>query len=100
MTIARHWRGVVRPGAADAYLEHLRGETFPALQQLGGFLSASVLRRHVPLGIEFLVITNWESIAAIREFAGTDVEAAVVPQVVRDLMVEFDTRARHYEVQP
>ena len=98
MAIARHWRGIVRAEAAGEYLEHLRGETFPALSQLRGFLSASIQRRDVPLGVEFLVITNWESIEAIRAFAGSDVEQAVVPQVARHLMVEFETHARHYEV--
>jgi heme-degrading monooxygenase HmoA len=65
---------------------------------LRGFLSGSILRRNVPLGVEFLVVTNWESLEAIRAFAGNDVETAVVPQAVRGLMVEFDTHARHYEV--
>ena len=84
--IARHWRGIARAAAADAYLDHLRDETFPAL------------RRDVPLGVEFLIVTNWESLEAIRAFAGEDVETAVVPPVVHGLMAEFDTHARHYEV--
>ena len=80
--IARHWRGIARAAAADAYLDHLRDETFPALRRLHGFLSASILRRDVPLGVEFLIVTNWESLEAIRAFAGEDVETAVVPPVV------------------
>ena len=96
--IARHWRGIARATAADAYIEHLRVETFPALTQLPGFLSASILRRAVPLGVEFLIVTYWESLERIGAFAGPDLEAAVVPEVVQGMMVEFDTRARHYEV--
>jgi heme-degrading monooxygenase HmoA len=96
--IARHWRGVARRERAEAYIEHLRAETFPALARLPGFLSASILRRRVPEGEEFLVITNWESLAAIRAFAGEDVEGAVVPDTVQEMMVSFDRTARHYEV--
>ena len=96
--IARHWRGVAQPAAADAYVAHLRDETFPALTRRPGFLSASILRRDVPLGVEFLIVTNWESLDAIRGFAGEDVETAVVPALVQSMMVEFDRRARHYDV--
>jgi len=52
----------------------------------------------VPLGVEFLIVSYWESLERISAFAGPDLEAAVVPAVVQGMMVEFDTRARHYEV--
>ena len=41
-TIARHWRGLARADQADAYVQHLRSETFPAIQALPGFLDAQV----------------------------------------------------------
>jgi heme-degrading monooxygenase HmoA len=96
--IARHWRGLARPDRAEAYIAHLRAETFPALARLDGFLSASILRRPVAAGVEFLIVTNWESIQAIRAFAGPDVERAVVPDYVQQMMVDFDRESRHYEV--
>lgn len=96
--IARHWRGIARTEVADAYTDHLRTETFPALARIDGCLNASILRRVVPAGVEFLVVTNWASLDAIRAFAGADVETAVVPDTVRAMMVEFDRTARHYEV--
>lgn len=96
--ISRHWRGLAKAEHADAYVEHLQTETFPQLRKLNGFISASILRRPVPEGVEFLIVTNWTSIDEIRAFAGNDVETAVVPQSVQDLMVEFDRTARHFEV--
>jgi heme-degrading monooxygenase HmoA len=96
--IARHWRGLAKRECADAYVEHLHSETLPQLVQLAGFHDASILRRDVPQGVEFLVVTVWKSIAAIRSFAGDDVESAVVPAKVQAMMIEFDRRARHYEV--
>jgi heme-degrading monooxygenase HmoA len=96
--ISRQWRGLAKAGLADAYVEHLQTETFPTICKLPGFISASILRRPVAEGVEFLVVTNWASIAAIHAFAGTNVEAAVVPQKVRDMMLEYDRVVRHYEV--
>ena len=56
------------------------------------------MKRDTPRGVEFLIVTNWESIRAIEQFAGRDYEIAVVPERVQNMMVEYDRRARHYEV--
>jgi heme-degrading monooxygenase HmoA len=97
-TICRQWRGVVKPGRADEYLSHLRRETLPALAQLDGFLTFSVMRRDVEDGTEFQVMTLWSSLAAIEAFAGTDVTRAVVPPAAQALLVRYDDRATHYEI--
>ena len=60
--ISRQWWGLAKPAFADAYVEHLHTETFPAIRKLPGFITASILRRSVPEGVEFLVITHWASI--------------------------------------
>jgi heme-degrading monooxygenase HmoA len=98
--ISRHWRGLAKSSHADEYVEHLRTETFPQLAKIPGFIGASILRRSLQPGVEFLIVTNWESIAAIEQFAGRDAEAAVVPEKVQEMMIECDRRARHYEVVP
>jgi heme-degrading monooxygenase HmoA len=96
--ISRQWRGLSKPECADAYVAHLRTETFPALRTIPGFSSATILRRRTHAGVEFLIVTQWTSIDAIREFAGAEAEAAVVPQEVQDMMIEYDRSVRHYEV--
>jgi heme-degrading monooxygenase HmoA len=96
--ISRHWNGVTRPGRADAYVDHLRRETFPGLAKIPGFVQASVLRREVDSGTEFQVVTVWESLEAIQAFAGEDLEVAVVPDAVQELMVSYDRRVTHYEI--
>ena len=96
--IARHWRGLAHPAHADAYVRHLHSATLPALAQIPGFISASILRRTLPQGVEFVVVTNWESMAAIERFSGRDTEVAVVPAEVQSMMLDYDRRARHYEV--
>jgi heme-degrading monooxygenase HmoA len=96
--ISRQWRGLCRRERADDYIEHLRTETFPALGDIPGFVSASILRRAVPAGVEFLIVTQWQSLAAIHAFAGSKAETAVVPAKVQEMMIEYDREARHYEV--
>lgn len=96
--ISRHWAGIAKAHCAEAYVEHLSNDTFPALRKLPGFIDASVLRRSVPAGVEFLIVTNWQSIDAIRAFAGDQVDVAVVPPNVRDMMVDYDRHVRHYDV--
>jgi heme-degrading monooxygenase HmoA len=94
--ISRHWRAIAKPDQVDRYLEHLTSQTFPALQRIAGFTSAVVLRRDIAEGTELVVITEWTSMTAIEEFAGPDPELAVVPEVVTQMMVEYDARVRHY----
>ena len=96
--ISRQWRGLAKADVAEAYVEHLRMETFPAIRKLPGFVSASILRRTVPDGVEFLIVTQWASLESIRGFAGANPEVAVVPEKVREMMIEFDQLVRHYEV--
>ncbi len=96
--ISRQWRGLAKRAYAETYVEHLRAETFPSIRRLAGFKGASILRRDLPDGVEFLIITQWASLDSIRVFAGPDVETAVVPQKVHDMMIEYDQVVRHYEV--
>lgn len=96
--ISRQWRGLAKPAFADAYVEHLRAETFPALRKLAGFDGASILRRTLREGVEFVIVTKWQSLDAIRAFAGPNAETAVVPDNVHAMMVDYDRVVRHYEV--
>jgi heme-degrading monooxygenase HmoA len=96
--ICRYWRGLVRLDGPDAYVEHLRRHTFPHLARIPGFRGASLMKRELPDGVEFVVQTQWDSLDAIEAFAGEDAEVAVVPEEARRLMVEYDARACHYEV--
>jgi heme-degrading monooxygenase HmoA len=96
--ISRQWRGLAKASAAPAYIKHLRDETFPALRNLPGFVDASILTRSHARGIEFLIVTQWRSVEDIASFAGSDLEAAVVPAKVAEMMVEYQRHAEHFEV--
>jgi heme-degrading monooxygenase HmoA len=96
--IARHWRGLARPSEAQKYVQHLRTATFPALRNIPGFVDASILSRQIGDGVEFLIVTRWQSLQAIAAFAGADPEVAVVPDEVVAMMIDYDQRAKHFEV--
>ena len=96
--ISRQWRGLAHANEAQNYVRHLRTETFPAIRCLPGFVSASILSRRLGSGIEFLIVTQWDSQQAVARFAGPDLEAAVVPAEVAAMMIEFDSRAKHFDV--
>lgn len=96
--ISRQWRGLARTSSAESYVNHLQLETFPAIAQLPGFIAASILRRALPEGIEFLIVTQWDSLESIQAFAGTNVGHAVVPEKVQEMMVDYDQAVRHYEI--
>jgi heme-degrading monooxygenase HmoA len=96
--IARTWHGTTDSGHADAYVRHLREHTFPALAAIPGHCGGYVLRRPSGNSVEFTVITLWDSLNAIRHFAGEDLDAAVVPAAAAALLASYDTRAAHWEV--
>jgi heme-degrading monooxygenase HmoA len=96
--ISRQWRGIAKSADAQRYINHLEEDTFPTLANIEGFVSASILQRTVPIGEEFLIVTVWESIDAIKQFAGEDPEVAVVPAVVQAMMVEYEKVVRHYSI--
>lgn len=97
--ISRHWTGVAKPGRAADYIDHLESETLPTLNRIPGFVSGTILHRAVDEGTEFLIVTVWESLAPIQAFVGdADLEAAVVPEAVKAMMVRYDPQVVHYEI--
>jgi heme-degrading monooxygenase HmoA len=96
--ISRTWHGVARVESARDYIHHLQHDTFPQLSHIPGFVTASILRRPVEAGVEFLIVTTWQSMDSIRQFAGETTEVAVVSAAVQAMMVEYDKIVTHYEV--
>jgi heme-degrading monooxygenase HmoA len=96
--IIREWRGRARHSQADAYPKHFRERVISELRHVRGFIGAQLGRRAVDGQLEFLVLTQWQSMDAIRAFAGADVGKAVVEPSAAAALVEFDDRVRHYEV--
>jgi heme-degrading monooxygenase HmoA len=96
--IARLWSAQTTPARSPAYLDHFRQSVQPELRKISGFAGATVLIRSVPVGIEILVTTFWQSLEAIDAFAGPNRETAVVAPEAAALLTYFDRRVRHYEL--
>jgi heme-degrading monooxygenase HmoA len=96
--IARVWSARTTRAQAPTYVEHLQSQVLPAIRRVDGYGGAMLLERPVPDGVEIIVLTFWRSLKAIRGFAGTDLEGAVVAPEAAALLTQFDKRVRHYEV--
>ena len=96
--IARVWRGWARPATADAYEHHYRTEVAEVLAGVPGFVDARLLRRPVGDEVEFVSITTFEGLDAVRAFAGPEPERAVVAEEARRALSRFDTEVVHYDV--
>ena len=100
--IGRVWHGWTSRENAAAYEELLRSEILPAIEGRGirGLTGEQLMKRDVREEVEFVTILWFESMEAVREFAGQDYEAAVVPAKARRLLERFDARSQHYETVP
>jgi heme-degrading monooxygenase HmoA len=96
--IARVWKAYVVPEKVHLYLEHLENSIFPELDQIGGFRGAQVLRRTQDGDVEITVMTLWESMDAIHQFAGENAELAVVAPAAQAVLRAYDATVTHYEV--
>ena len=99
--ISRIWHGWTTPANADAYEALLKSEIFTGIQgrQIAGFRGIQLLRRSLGAEVEFVTVMGFDSLEAVRTFAGEDYEAAVVPPKARALLARFDARSQHYEVE-
>ncbi len=99
--ISRVWHGWTIPANADDYEELLKSEIFGGIQnrQIAGYRGIQLFRRSLDTEIEFVTIMWFDSLDAVRAFAGQDYEIAVVPPKARTLLSRFDARSQHYEVK-
>jgi hypothetical protein len=99
--IGRIWHGWTAPENADAYESLLRHEIFQGIEnrQIAGFQGIQLFRRSLGAEVEFVTIMWFDSLEAVRTFAGDDYEVAVVPPKARALLARFDERSQHYEVR-
>jgi len=97
--ISRIWHGWTRRADADAYEAMLRAEVLPGIGRVRGYRGAHLLRRDDGAEVEFVTITLFDDLDAVRAFAGEDHERAVVPPAARAILSRFDARSAHYEVR-
>ncbi len=96
--IIREWRARASLAQAEAYPSHFRTKVVPDLKLLPGFVGVHLSRRRLGDGIEFLVLTRWKSMDAIRAFAGSEIDNAVVEPGAAAALIDFHAKVQHYEV--
>ena len=98
--ISRVWHGWTSSANADAYETLLRTTILPAIARRGiaGYVGVQLTRREDGDAVEFVTTMWFETVEAVREFAGESFEVAVVPPAARALLSRFDERSRHYEL--
>jgi len=99
--IARIWYGYTTPDNADVYEALLKTEIFPGIlaRNVAGFRRIELLRGLAGEEVEFATVMWFDSLEAVKDFAGADYETAVVLPKARALLKRFDPRSRHYEVR-
>jgi len=95
------WHGWTTAANADAYEQLLRSEVFEAIarRDIAGYRGIELLRRRDGDEVAFVTLMWFESLDAIRAFAGPDAEIAVVPLAAQALLERYDARSAHYEVR-
>jgi len=96
--IARTWRGAVRTADAAAYATYIDETGMKAYAATPGNQGAYMLTREVGELTEFTTLSFWDSVDAIRAFAGEDYETAVFYPEDDRYLVERDATCTHYEV--
>ena len=97
--IARHWRGWTDPGNANAYEQLLQQTVLPGLKQLEGYVGGYLLRHDGTDEVEFVVLNFFESLEAVKRFAGDDYTVAVFEPEAKALLSRIEPVGTHYEVR-
>ena len=96
--ISRIWHGWTSRDNADKYETLLRAEVLPGIHRIRGYNGAYLLRRDAANNeVEFITITHFTDMNAVREFAGADYERAVIAPGASELLAHYDERSQHYE---
>jgi heme-degrading monooxygenase HmoA len=96
--IARVWRGRTTRENADAYQELLGSTILPGIDRVTGYRGAELFRRDLGDEVEFMTVTRFDSLDAVREFAGDAYEQAVISDEAHRLLSQFDESVAIYKI--
>ena len=96
--IERVWSARTTRDGAVKYADYFRRVVVPELAAIAGYRGARLMEREQDGGIEVVVVTRWQTLDAIRAFAGNELERAVVHDEAAALFTDYDRKVRHYGV--
>jgi len=97
--IARVWKGWTSAENADAYEKLLQEVVYPGLQTIEGYVSGYILRHDNTDETEFVTVNLFDSLDAVKAFAGPNYEVPVFEPEARHLLAKVEPIARHYDVK-
>jgi heme-degrading monooxygenase HmoA len=97
-SIVRSWCATATRARVADYERHLRETVVPQLEAISGYRGIMLLRCDRGVDSEIRVLTHWESMDAIRRFAGDSPEVAVVEPDAQAVLLAFDREVTHHEV--
>jgi heme-degrading monooxygenase HmoA len=97
--IMRIWRGKVPTPKADSYLAYLHETGLADYRNVAGNLGVFATTRNLGEATEFVLVTYWESVEAIRRFAGDPIDTAVYYPADDDYLLYREPKVEHYEVR-
>ncbi|TFH64083.1 MAG: antibiotic biosynthesis monooxygenase, partial [Candidatus Zixiibacteriota bacterium] len=84
------WHGRVPTAKAEAYRAFTNGRAIPDYRSVSGNISVHILERVEGDITHFITLTFWESLDAIRGFAGEDLEKAKYYPEDADFLLEYE----------
>jgi len=98
--IARIWHGWTKPADANVYEEMLCNEIFPSIaaRKIDGYRGAELFIREDIDEIEFLTVLRFDSMDAVKKFAGAEESKPVIYPKAEALLTRMDERSRHYQI--
>jgi hypothetical protein len=97
--IARLWRGWTEVQNADAYETLLKSKVLPGLKEVQGYQGGYVMRSDEPHEVEFVVMNLFDSLDAVKRFAGSDYAIPVFEPEALALLSRVEPVAKHYDVR-
>ena len=107
--VVRVWRGRVRAVDADAFHRYLQRRGAPSYRHAAGNISVTILRRPLAASaslqgegasVEFMLVSQWESRAAVIGYAGSDADQPLhFAETERYLLPEGEG-VEHFELLP
>ncbi len=99
--ISRTWHGWTTLENADIYENLLKTDIFPTIasKNVSGYCGIQLLRRQLNDEVEFITIMQFDSLEAVKQFAGEDYEKSYVADKARNVLSRHDERSQHYEIK-
>jgi antibiotic biosynthesis monooxygenase (ABM) superfamily enzyme len=99
--IARIWHGWTSRENAEKYEKLLREEVLLeiAKRAIPGYNGAEIfIREAEDEEMEFITLLRFETLDAVKVFAGKDYQQPVIPPECRKLLKHYSEKSRHYRI--